>query len=199
MINQKLIEQIQKDIDNFELISTEEQIILINSLTSQWIKLTDSLFEWLAKESNIDNIKKYIDLLLPFLLRMWNFLISWEKININDLLNNLKFSNSKTSENLEKLFNSNSNFLKSIECEYISNENTNVIEIYNSINQISELKYWEFLINSKINIKMSNKDIELILNIEELEKLRNSIEQNIEDIKKFKEDTIKNININIFK
>lgn len=199
MVNTKLLAAIQKDIDVFDSISQNQQLKLVNVLINQWIIFTDLLFEKLAKEKDIEEIVKNIDFLVPFLLRMWNFLLNENtNFDLNKLLELLKTKNSYTNENMIKLFWNESDFIKSIECEMISNKIVDNIDNYESNNSISELKYWEFSINSKISIKSKNKNIELILGHEQLVSLKQNIERNIEMLDLFKE-RIKEQKIKIFK
>lgn len=198
MLSKNLLEQIQKDLECFDRLPIAQQEKLVSSLTKSEIAHTDYLFEILGKKEDIWEIHSNIDEIIPFLFRMWNFIISKNEINIEMLVERLNFDNNLTKNNLILLFNKDSTFLNSIECENISNENIDSIEDYISNNLLSEIKYSQFYINSKINIKTKNKNIELILDLEQLEILKNNIEENIKQLGNFKE-SFKNSNLKIFK
>lgn len=196
-ISQELLSEIQKDINSFNQINSWEQEILQSVLTSNWLQITDKLFNILAQQDNIDTIRDKIEFLIPFLFRVCNFLIT-QKITIEDLLKNLSFKNEYTKKTLEILFSLESDFLRSIKLENTSRENIDNIEEYKSINLLVDLNEGYFLSSSKININTSLKNIELCLDIEQLETLQKNIENTLQQLKKF-QNNFDNKNIIFYK
>lgn len=193
-----MLSDIQSDIWEIERnFSPEEFKKVVDYINSLWVKDPDFLREEIAEY--FENIWKWeIWGKIITLITSVSFVSETTFLDLQEFLSEFKYKTSKTKWLLLELLDAKSNFAKSVASKMEKEGFTESLSDYIYHNSFIELEEWKLLACSKIKIESWEKSIDLTLSLEDLEYLKNSIQDNIDDLQEEKKKFEKSKNFTIF-